>query len=384
MAAKILLVDDEPDFELLVRKQLRKHIQAGEFEFVFANSGVDALKKLEADATIDLVMTDINMPEMDGLTLLGKLNESKTLLRAVIVSAYGDMANIRTAMNRGAFDFLTKPIDFQDLEITIRRTIQELANLKDAARNRDKLLSLEKELNIAREIQQSILPRDFSLLSDRAQFAIHAEMQPAREVGGDFYDFFLIDPNRVAFVIGDVSGKGVPAAIFMAMTRALLKSTAMKGISPSACLQDINNALFRDNGRSMFVSVLYGVLNIQTGEMTYCNAGHNPPMMMIGGNVEPLEKVGGIVCGAIFDSTYDEKKIKLHQGDMLFLYTDGVTEAMDSGENLFTEPRLIEILQATKASSPPALIEEVFQAVKTFAGDAPQADDITALAIKYG
>jgi len=384
MAAKILLVDDEPDFELLVRKQLRKHIQAGEFEFVFANSGVDALKKLEADSSVELVMTDINMPEMDGLTLLSKLNESNTLLRAVIISAYGDMANIRTAMNRGAFDFLTKPIDFQDLEITIRRTLQELAALKEAARARVKLTSLENELNVAREIQQSILPRDFSMFSDRANFTIHAEMQPAREVGGDFYDFFLIDPNRVGFVIADVSGKGVPAAIFMAMTRALLKSTAMKGGPPSACLQDINNALFRDNGRSMFVSVMYGVLNIHTGEIIYCNAGHNPPMLLSGGKVEPLEKVGGIVCGAIFDSTYDEKKIKLQHGNVLFLYTDGVTEAMDSDENLFSEPRLIEILQATKATSPAALIEEVFQAVETFAGDAPQADDITAMAIKFG
>ena len=240
---KILVVDDEPDLEVLVRQKFRRQVREGRFDLVFARNGAEALEVLARDASINIVLSDINMPVMDGLTLLGKLTGLDRILKAVIVSAYGDMQNIRIAMNRGAFDFVTKPIDFQDLEITINRTLDEILALKRSLQDRAQLNALQQELNIAARIQQSILPRVFPAFPDRTEFDVFAAMTPAKEVGGDFYDFFLIDGERLGFVIGDVSGKGVPAALFMAVTRTLLRATAMQASSAGDCLQYVNKVL---------------------------------------------------------------------------------------------------------------------------------------------
>ena len=213
MPNKILVVDDEPDLELLVRQKFRRQIRDKEFEFFFAHDGAEALETIRQQPEIDVVLSDINMPVMDGLTLLSRINELNKDLKAVIVSAYGDMQNIRTAMNRGAFDFLTKPIDFQDFETTINKTILESMALRQGAKAREQLTAIQHELGIASQIQQSMLPKNFPPYPDRAEFSLYASMFAAKEVGGDFYDFFLIDHDRLGFVIGDVSGKGVPAAI---------------------------------------------------------------------------------------------------------------------------------------------------------------------------
>src|SRR5579885_613695 len=189
MAVKILVVDDEPDLELLVRQRFRRQIREREFEFAFAHNGLEALEALHNDREIDLVLTDINMPVMGGLTLLSKIKEINPILKAVIVSAYGDLQNIRTAMNRGAFDFLTKPIDFEDFEITVKKTLEQLMTLKEALKEHDQLVAIKQELNVAARIQQSMVPRNFPAFPNRTDFEIFAEMIPAREVGGDFYDF---------------------------------------------------------------------------------------------------------------------------------------------------------------------------------------------------
>jgi sigma-B regulation protein RsbU (phosphoserine phosphatase) len=384
MAVKIMVVDDEPDLELLVRQKFRRHIREGQFDFVFAHNGVEALQKLQEDPGINLVLTDINMPEMDGLTLLMKLNELNLLLKAVIVSAYGDMENIRTAMNRGAADFLTKPIDFNDMEITVNKTVQQLQTLKLAVQEHDQLVSIRHELDIASEIQQSILPRTFPPFPERRDFEIFAEMIPAREVGGDFYDFFLIDDERLALVIGDVSGKGVPAALFMAVTRTLLKSTALAGLAPAECLRRVNNLLCADNDSEMFVTVFYGVMNTRTGVLTYSNGGHNPPYLLRSdGRAELLAGTGDMVLAALENNAYHEKIATLVAGDGVFLYSDGITEAMDDAGALFSDQRLAAFLGATNGASPEQLIRRVVENVKQYSGEAPQSDDITALAIRY-
>ena len=158
---KILVVDDEPDVEPLVLQRMRRQIRAGKYSFVFAQNGIEALEKLQEERDIDMVLSDINMPRMDGLTLLEQIPNVDPDLRAVIISAYGDMKNIRTAMNRGAFDFVTKPIDFEDLEVTIERTLSNIAEWKEALSSRDKLVALQNELEVASSIQQSILPTQF-------------------------------------------------------------------------------------------------------------------------------------------------------------------------------------------------------------------------------
>lgn len=384
MPVKLLVVDDEPDLELLIRQKFRRQIREGVFQFVFARNGIEALEKLREESDVDLVLTDINMPEMDGLTLLIEMNQLNLLVKAVIVSAYGDMENIRTAMNRGAADFLTKPIDFRDFEITVNKTVQQLEALRQAVREHDQLVTLQRELDIARDIQLSILPRSFPPFPHRNDFEIFAEMIPAREVGGDFYDFFLVDDDRLGFVIGDVSGKGIPAALFMAVSRTLLKSTALEGLAPGSCLERVNRLLCLDNSAEMFVTVFYGILNTRTGEIEYSNGGHNPPFLVrAGGAPQALERTGGIVLGVMENVSYRERRTTLRAGDAIFLYTDGVTEAMDREGALFSEIRLERLLNEASGASPEAVIRRALAAVSDHSAGAAQSDDITTLAIRY-
>ncbi len=385
MSAKILVVDDEPDLEQLILQKFRKQIRDQVFSFVFAANGVEALKRLGEDDAIDLILTDINMPEMDGLTLLNHIKELENpLLRSVIVSAYGDIENIRTAMNRGAFDFVIKPIDLNDLEITINKSLHDLMTLKDAIHSRDQLLFIRHELSIATEIQTSILPKTFPPFPDRKEFDIYAKMIPAREVGGDLYDFFLIDKSRLGCIIGDVSGKGIPAAMFMAVSKTLLKATALKGIPPDSCLESVNNILVDDSLPSMFVTVFYAVFDTRNGSLEYCNGGHNPPYI-IGkdGQVRKLDHRGGVFLGSVKNLEYESNVTMLQPGETLFLYTDGITEAMNPSEDMFEESRTEEALQRHHALPLEQLVENVVKDVQAFAGSQEQSDDITCLAIRY-
>jgi phosphoserine phosphatase RsbU/P len=382
MAVKILVVDDEPDLEMLLTQKFRRKIREKELQFVFAHDGEEALEKLYQDRDIDLVMTDINMPRMDGLTLLSRLADVKNpVLKAVIVSAYGDMDNIRVAMNRGAFDFLTKPIDFSDLDAVINKTMQELMALKVALKTREQLLMLQQELKVAWKIQQSILPKTFP---ERKEFEIYGEMTPARHIGGDFFDFFPLGEDKLGFVIGDVSGKGVPAALFMAVSRTLLRATASRSFSTSECLEQVNRLLCAENDSEMFVSMFYGILYIPEGEVEYCSGGHNPPYLVQDGRgVEPLPPTDGVVLGIFEDVKFSSKRVSLKPRDALVLYTDGVTEAMDDGEKMFTERRLEEFLQRSRGSSAIEMARGLMDEVKTFAANAPQYDDITVVTLRY-
>lgn len=384
MPAKILVVDDEPQLEQLVRQKFRKEIHDKEYKFVFAQNGVEAIEKLKSNGDIDLLLTDINMPKMNGLTLLTKLNELNLLLKSVIISAYGDMKNIRTAMNLGAFDFITKPINLTDLEITIKKCLKELEILKEAISSRDQLAALHRELHIATEIQTSILPRTFPPFPDRKEFDIFAKMITASEVGGDFYDFFPLDKHRIGFAIGDVSGKGVPAAILMATSRSFLKATAVRGIPADACLSAVNNILVEESLPHMFVTLFYGILDTRNGSLEYCNGGHNPPYLVSGeGKIEQLENIGGLLLGFVKDTKYKSKTVNLQPGDTLFLYTDGVTEAMNEKEDEFATDRLEDCLKRNYKLQLTEITEKVIKEVQAFSRGRPQTDDITCLTLRY-
>jgi len=384
MIEKIMVVDDEPDLESLIRQRFRRQIRDGQWDFIFAANGLEALSRLLEHPDINIILSDINMPEMDGLTLLAKLNELKNpALKTVIVSAYGDMDNIRTAMNRGAFDFVTKPVDFNDLETTIKKTIHELEILRQAQQEHDQLIAIQQDLVVARNIQQSILPKVFPPFPERNEFDIYAGMTPAKEVGGDFYDFFLIDKERLGLVIGDVSGKGIPAAIFMAVSRTLLKATAMKGLLPSECLAYVNNLLCLESTAAMFVTIFYGIFNTTTGELEYSNGGHNPPYIMkADGKVQPLEMAGGIALGVMEEMSYVVDRIELQPGDGIFLYTDGVTEAFNAGGVMYTNQRLEQLLTGQNSQSIKAIVQQVFQDVSDFSTGMEQSDDITILSMR--
>ena len=376
---KILVVDDEPDLERLVLQRMRREIRAGRFNFVFAGNGVEALKLLNKDRSIDMVLSDINMPQMDGLTLLEQIPSVDPNVRSVIISAYGDMQNIRTAMNRGAFDFITKPIDFQDLRVTIDRTLDHLVMWREALESRDKLVALQNELDLASKMQQSILPTEFP---ESPNHQIFANMEPARDVGGDFFDIVPLTEGRIGLVIADVSGKGVPAALFMMSSRTLLKGAAIGALDPAKVLWEVNTLLHEDNEASMFVTVIYAVFDPASGEFTYANGGHNPPLIVhADGGSTLLSQPGGLVLGMMPDIVYHTDSVTLSPGDICVLYTDGVTEAENDRGEQFGVERLQEIF----VGSPPRDAKEanaaIFQAVRAFAADTPQFDDITCLTL---
>ena len=253
-----------------------------------------------------------------------------------------------------------------------------------AARDRERLAALHKELEIASEIQRAIVPSQFPPFPERSDFAIHASMTPARAVGGDFFDFFLIDADRLGFVIGDVSGKGVPSALFMAVCRTLIKATAHAGGSPESCLERVNRVLASEEVSSMYVTVFYGVLDTRNGHVTYCNAGHNPPYVLRGdGSVEPLAQIGGMVVGLFEDASYEAGHIVLGPGDALFMYTDGVTEATDPAGEEYATSRLATCLARCRGLGLDDVIRTVGAEVAAFVGEAPQGDDITMLALRY-
>ena len=347
---RILIVDDEPDVEPLFSQQLRRDIRAGRFELVFAQNGVEALEALESEPGIDMVVTDINMPQMDGLSLLEHIPKTNPDIRAVIVSAYGDMKNIRTAMNRGAFDFVTKPVDFDDLRATIDRTLDHLKEWREALASRDRLVALQNELDIARHMQQSILPARFPSGDD---WEIHAAMEPARNVGGDFYDMVRLENGHAGIAIADVSGKGVPAAMFMMSSRTMLKGAAIGLARPGRVLEEVNSLLQDGNDTGMFVTVFYGVYNTATGELTYANGGHNPPLIVHpDGSSTLLPATSGIALGVVPQFEYSETTVKLFPGDTAFLYTDGVTEASNAGGEFFGLERLQEMFAGTPPQEP--------------------------------
>jgi len=385
MALKILCVDDEPDFESLIKMKFRKKIRDGEYELFFANQGVSALEVLRRNADLNLVLSDINMPVMDGLTLLAKIQElDNPLIKTVMVTAYGDMTNIRTAMNRGAFDFVTKPINFDDLEITINKSFEHIAQLQLALEEREKLSTIEKDLNVAKRIQQSLLPQKFPPFPERSDIDIYAAMIPARNVSGDLYDFFWLDKNRLAFLIGDVSGKGIPAAFFMAIARTIIKTTALKGLTTAQCMTEANDLICKESVDSMFITVFYAILDLQTGEFVYTNAGHTCPYLMLNdGSIKVLERTKDMVIGGLEDLTYHSKTLKINRGEGIFMFTDGVSEAMNPDNVQFTEERLEVFIQENIKLPLKELNNNLMVYLKDFTQDAEQSDDITVLMFRY-
>jgi sigma-B regulation protein RsbU (phosphoserine phosphatase) len=243
---------------------------------------------------------------------------------------------------------------------------------------------MEGELNVAHEIQMSMLPLTFPPFPQRHELAVFATLEPAREVGGDFYDFFFIDEGRFCFCVGDVSGKGVPAALFMAVTKTLVKSRAANDFSPASILTHVNDELGRENDSCMFVTLFMGILDVRTGALAYTNAGHNPPYLLPrDGTAVRLDRCHGPVIGAMEGMVYQEDKITVSPGDLLFLYTDGVTEAMDVKQQLYSEERLAALLSSRDFESVEEIVDVTVANVWGFQGEGEQADDVTVLAVQF-
>ena len=242
---------------------------------------------------------------------------------------------------------------------------------------------ISTELNVATQIQASMLPCIFPAFPDRDEFDIYATMLPAKEVGGDFYDFFLVDHDHLAVVMADVSGKGVPAALFMVIAKTLIKNRAQLGHTPAEVFTAVNNQLCENNEAGLFVTAWMGILDINTGEFAFANAGHNPPLLKrASGEYEYLRTRPGFVLAGMEGVRYRQGSMILESGDMLYLYTDGVTEGTNSENELYGEDRLLAVANRCKDCDPQTLLPAVKADIDQFVGEAPQFDDITMLSLK--
>ena len=242
---------------------------------------------------------------------------------------------------------------------------------------------IESELSIAREIQMGMIPKIFPPYPDRNDVDLHAILHPAKEVGGDLYDFYIND-NRLYFVIGDVSGKGIPASLFMAITRSLFRTLSQQAVSPARIVTEMNNSISDNNESNMFVTLIVGILDLQTGILKLSNAGHNPPFIIYpDGEVSLLEFKTYLFAGVMEDVVYSDEEITLKEGSKLFLYTDGVTEAEDIDKQLYGEEKLLEVLSQNTSSDVRSTVDAVVSSVAGHVKEAEASDDLTILLIHY-
>ena len=376
---RILVVDDEPDLEPLINQMFRPNIRSGEYTFQFAKDGEEALQLLNGQDRFEMLITDINMPNMDGITLLGHIGKTNPNIKSVVVSAYGDMRNIRAAMNQGAFDFITKPVDLSDLQITIERTQAHVREWQEVNSSRDQLKSIRSELQLASNMQQAILPTEFP---KDDSYNVYGSMLPARNVGGDFFDVIRLDGDRLGLAVADVSDKGVQAAMFMMSSRTLLKGAAIGMDSPDLVLNEVNTLLHADNKTIMFVTVLYAVYDPGSGELIYANGGHCSPMMVhADGSCTDLPQTGGVVLGLAPQIQYNQARTVLKPGDTVIMYSDGVSEARNPEGQDFGTEGIAQLFEGRPPTGAREANEAVLQALDKFTKGTPQSDDITCLAL---
>ncbi len=315
-------------------------------------------------------------------------------LLGMIVFISGSITRPLRKLSQATKDIATGNLDFELDPVKSRDEVGRLADsfiymrgalkkyikeLTEATVSREKI---ESELRIAHDIQMSIVPKAFP---QRPEFDIYAVLDPAKEVGGDFYDFFFIDESRICFIIGDVVGKGVPAALFMAMTKTLIKITAKQSGSPAEIMNKVNKEICLDNSSCMFITIFCAVMDIKTGEMIYTNAGHNPPLVVSsGGKPEFLKGAKAIAIGLDEKTVYAQDNLRLCPGDCICLYTDGATEAFNEKGELFGEERLVQLLTDIPKESARGFVSGALARIKSFAGNAEQSDDLTLLGLRYG
>jgi len=377
----ILAVDDTPENLDVVRG-----ILAPRYIVKVAINGPMALKIVEKQPP-DLILLDIMMPGMSGYEVCEQLkaNPETSYIPVIFLTAMEQTSDEASGFKLGAADYITKPVNPPILEARVKTHLalkQSMDELQKAygiiKQQKDRM---QDELNVGHKIQMSMLPLVFPPFPDRNEFSINALLKPAREVGGDFYDFFFVSKDELCLVIGDVSGKGVPGALFMAVTRTMIKSSATGDRSPASIVTRVNDELSADNPQCMFVTLFVGIVNVKTGEFRFTNAGHNPPYILRGqGDLVCLDNRDGPIIGAVGGTAYKENELSFCHDDKLLLFTDGVTEAMNPAGDLYLESRLEDFLNLQQASLTDELVTETLAAVEEFAADAEQADDITLLA----
>jgi sigma-B regulation protein RsbU (phosphoserine phosphatase) len=341
---------------------------------------VELFKELQEQHRINIVLAVAGVTLMLIVSLVASRSSMAPLRR--MVGATSQIANGNLDID---LPHVRSKSEVGQLAESFNRMTQDLKkHIKDLTESTAARERIESELAVAARIQTRMLPRSVPAFPGHSEFRIHGTMQPAKEVGGDFYEFFLIDHDRLCFAIGDVADKGIPAALFMTVTIYLLRMTARTGLSPSEILESLNQELSRDNDACMFVSVFCGFLNVRSGELLYANGGHDPPFLLqASGQVSPLADPGGPVLGLDRTAVFRTDKLIVQPGDMVFAYTDGVTERFNESWEPFSSDRLRANLVGVSWEGPEQLINHVSELLEDFSGAAPRSDDTTMLAISY-
>ena len=380
--ATILAVDDTPE-----NLDVVKGLLSDNYIVKAATSGAMALKIVEKQLP-DLILLDIMMPDMDGYEVCHRLksDEQTRNIPVIFLTAMDQTTDEARGFDLGAADYITKPVNPPILQarvathLALKRSMDELqATYAIIKKHSDRM---EQELSVGHDIQMSMLPLEFPAFAERDEFKLHAALVPAREVGGDFYDFFFVDEDHICLVVGDVSGKGVPAALFMAVSKTMIKSQSVDDPSPASIITRVNDELSADNPASMFVTLFLAIVDTRTGSFRYTNAGHNPPYVLReDGELVCLDQRHGPIIGAVEGVAFREDSETLAQNDTLLIYTDGVTEAMSPDEQLYSEARLEKLIEGNR-DDPEKLTKQILGDVEHYAAGADQADDITILAYR--
>jgi sigma-B regulation protein RsbU (phosphoserine phosphatase) len=388
----VLVVDDLPDNIALMSSML-----SDDYQVKVALNGRKALSIAQSDNPPDIILLDIMMPGMDGYEVCRRLkeNESTEAIPVIFVTAMTDIDSEQQGLDLGAVDYITKPVSPPLVLARLKtqlRLYKQNRYLDELVQQRTRQLmvetehrqKLENELQIARDIQMAMLPKQLDGGITTGRCRISAQLRPAKEVGGDFYSIFPIGSHKVIFAIGDVSGKSVPAALFMARACTLLESIGNEGHSPEQILSKINQALCHNNDECMFVTIGCGLLDTQSGELNYASAGHDPPILIQRDNaVSTLDISGGPLIGIYESAEYTLTTTHLQPGEKLLLYTDGITEAFNIEGEMFTEHRLLQTLSGTTAQSIDILVDTLIKKVDDFCKGADQSDDITVVAVSF-
>lgn len=315
------------------------------------------------------------------------MRQFNSMLDGIIRMGQGDLDQIKFERSSiSEFERMQQEINKTSLALTqqmetIRRMEREQIEQENQRKEQERIA---EELRTAREVQANSLPSNFPPFPDRTEFSLYASMTPAKEVGGDFYDFFLVDSDHLALVIADVSGKGVPAALFMMVSKSLIKNELLSGCDPAAALTRVNRQLCERNSSQMFVTVWLAVVELSTGKGLACNAGHeHPALRRAGEDFELLKYRHGMFVGISGKAKYQNREFELHPGDSIFVYTDGIPEATAADNEMFGEGRLVSSLNTCPDYSPEEMIQWVKSSVDSFVGDAEQFDDLTMLCLEY-
>jgi sigma-B regulation protein RsbU (phosphoserine phosphatase) len=381
---RILVVDDNDDNRYTLTLYLDLE---GYTNVEVAHDGEEAIARLAA-AGVDLVLLDVMMPKVDGYGVLTWIKDQVQLrdVPVIMISALNEVNSVVRCIELGAVDYLLKPFNPVLLKARLGATLEK-KRLRDEVNAH--LARLEEEVEAARRLQMAMVPQSFPSPSAEFPIDLCASMEPAREVGGDLYDFFVTEDGTLCFLIGDVSGKGMPAALFMARAKSLirlatelLRSREGASAGPAEIIARVNRELCQDNGDMMFVTLFFAMLAPRTGNLEFCNAGHNAPYRLNGAALEPIEGAKGIILGVRPDAVYTTGRLSLAPGESVYLFTDGVTEAANLQDELFSEQRLEAVLRDAAASSSAEIVRSVTEAVRSFVGGALPSDDITMLALR--